>query len=77
MLLFYGHRRMPFLLEYDLKDIGLIRTEKVYAKVTDKDGDFTRVTESPKKVGRGTEQRLASFEVQGKANDAVDRKSVV
>jgi len=60
-----------YKVEYDLKDIGLIRTEKVYAKVTDKDGDFTRVTESPKKVGRGTEQRLASFEVQGKANDEI------
>lgn len=60
-----------YKIEYDLKDIGLTRTERVYAKLTDKDGDFTRVTESPKKVGRGTAQKLATFEVQGKANDEI------
>ena len=53
-----------YKVEYDLKDIGLIRTEKVYAKVTDNDGDFTRVTESAKKVGRGEDQVLASFEIK-------------
>lgn len=60
-----------YKVEYDLKDIGLLKTDRVYAKLKDNDGDFTRVTESPKKVGRGTEQRLASFEVQGKANEEI------
>lgn len=60
-----------YKVEYDLKDIGLIRTEKVYAKVTDKDGDFTRVTESVKKVGRGADQKLASVEVKGEVGDEI------
>ena len=53
-----------YKVEYDLSDIGLGRTEKVYAKVKDNDGDFTRVTESAKKVGRGEDQVLASFEIK-------------
>ncbi len=60
-----------YKIEYDLKDIGLVRTEKVYAKVVDKDGNFTRVTESPKKVGRGKGQRLSDFEVQGKVGNVI------
>lgn len=66
-----------YKVEYDLKDIGLIRTEKVYAKVTDNDGDFTRVTESPKKVGRGKDQKLASFEVKHLQALPANHKAVI
>ena len=60
-----------YKIEYDLSDIGLTKTEKVYAKVTDNDGAFTRVTESPKKVGRGKDQKLASFEIKGNVGEEV------
>lgn len=61
-----------YKVEYDLSDIGLVRTEKVYAKLKGSDGDFTRVTEAVKKVGRGADQKLASFEVRGKVNDVIE-----
>ena len=60
-----------YKIEYDLEDIGLGKTERVFAKVKDNDGDFTKVTESPKKVGRGKDQKLASFEIKGNVGEEV------
>ncbi|WP_314024776.1 copper amine oxidase N-terminal domain-containing protein [Filifactor alocis] len=60
-----------YKIEYDLEDIGLGKTERVFAKVKDNDGDFTKVTESPKKVGRGKNQKLASFEIKGNVGEDV------
>lgn len=60
-----------YKIEYDLEDIGLGKTERVFAKVTDNDGAFTRVTESVKKVGRGKGQKLASFEIKGNVGEDV------
>ena len=56
---------VEYKIEYNLNDIGLGKAiEKVYAKLADNDGDFTKVTESPKKVGRGKSQKLAAFEIR-------------
>lgn len=60
---------------YDLSGVGLpTYPERVFAKLTDKDGGFTKVTGAVKKIARGKGQDVAPFEVTGKAGDEITVK---
>ncbi|MFC4803822.1 copper amine oxidase N-terminal domain-containing protein [Filifactor villosus] len=57
---------------YDLSGVGLpTYPERVFAKLNDKDGGFTKVTGTVKKIARGKGQDVAPFEVTGKVGEEV------
>lgn len=60
-----------YKIVYDLTGIGLGRHERVYAKVAEASGSFTKLVNSVKKVRRGSEMELASFEVKAKKDQKI------